>query len=460
MRARGQGILALAVAAAVVAAGLAFDRLGPRAAATAPPGEAPSGAWLCPHGGGEGWRTVLSLANPGDVEVTVRITALGSASPKEPSTFTVPAGSEVRQDVPSTDRGAGTFVEYFGGWIAAGWTSVAGGKDLGVDAEPCAPRASRLWYAVDNTTQRGQDAYLVIMNPFAAAAVFDVALFTTDRAPIRDSDLTDVSLRAHRSVALKLNPFVADEEAVTAEIRVTSGRAAIASLGLTEGRGVRSALAWPGTVTQAFLPVASSASGQAQITVTVPGDAGAIFDATLFSNQPVKPVVGLVGTSQDPKTARVYPLITNGASAAYVQAKDAGQIVAALRSVGVGGDTAATGGATSTAVGWVVTPTVVGSHGTPRLVIVNPAAEPVEVVLHLLPADGAAPAADVTLTVPAMSSLEAPQEFLASAHGSSVLVSSQGGGIVAMGASTSLLPNHVSGFALAMGLPVPSSPAA
>ena len=197
--------------------------------------------------------------NPGQTDVTVRITTLSSKAPKDPTILTLPAGSELRQDTAGRDRGAATFVEYFGGWIAAGWTSVAGGADRGAAAEPCAPHASEIWYAADNTTQLGQDAYVVIMNPFAVPAVFDVALFTTDRAPIRDSDLTDVSLRPHRSVAVRLNPYVADEEAVTAEVDVTSGRAAVASLGVTKGRGVRSALAWPGTATQAFLPVVAGA---------------------------------------------------------------------------------------------------------------------------------------------------------------------------------------------------------
>ena len=322
MRARGQGVLTLAVVAAVLAAGIAFDRLGPKAAGAAQPGLAPSGAWFCPHGGGAGWRTELDLVNPGPTDATVRITTLGTGAPTQPSTLTLPAGSEVRQDASGRDRGAATFVEYFGGWIAAAWTSVAGGKDVGAAAEPCAPRASQVWYAADNTTQLGQDAYLVVMNPFAATAVFDVALFTTDRAPIRDSDLSDVSLRPHRSVAIRLNPYVADEEAVTAEVNVTSGRAAVASLGVTKGRGVRSALAWSGTATQAFLPVAAG-SGQSQIAVSVPGTVGVAFEVTLLSDQPVKPVEGLAGASQDPQTARVYPLITNGPSAAFVQTQGA-----------------------------------------------------------------------------------------------------------------------------------------
>ena len=52
---------------------------------------------------------------------------------------------------------------------------------------PARRSASHTWYATDNTTEQGQDAYLVVMNPFDAQAVFDVVLYTQDRAPIRSS---------------------------------------------------------------------------------------------------------------------------------------------------------------------------------------------------------------------------------------------------------------------------------
>jgi hypothetical protein len=104
-----------------------------------------------------------------------------------------------------------------------------------------------------------------------------------------------------------------------------------------------------------------------------------------------------------------------------------------------------------------VTPTVVGSHGTPGLVLVNPGTEAVDVTLHLLAPDGSTAAGDVTVTVPAKASLLAPPGFLASASGASVRVFSAGGGIVAMGASTSALPDSPAAYALAMGVPMPTS---
>src|SRR6266511_5792950 len=90
---------------------------------------APSGAWYCPHGGGPaGWSANLSITNPGDREVAVRVrdmTKKGSADPRD---LTVPPRTRISVNVPSYHREASTEVEYFGGWVAAGWVAVATGE--------------------------------------------------------------------------------------------------------------------------------------------------------------------------------------------------------------------------------------------------------------------------------------------------------------------------------------------
>ena len=72
--------------------------------------------------------------------------------------------------------------------------------------------------------------------------------------------------------------------------------------------------------------------------------------------------------------------------------------------------------------------------------LVNPGGAPVEVTLHVLAPDGVTAPADVSVTVPAKSTVQAPPGLLASAPGASVVVTSQGGGILAMGDAASLLP--------------------
>ena len=72
MRARGQSFLTLMLAALLALGGAAFARLGPKEPAPAPEGSAESGAWLCPHGGGNGYEGTVFLANPGASDVSTR----------------------------------------------------------------------------------------------------------------------------------------------------------------------------------------------------------------------------------------------------------------------------------------------------------------------------------------------------------------------------------------------------
>ena len=455
MRARGQGLLAVAVVALVVLAGIVARRVGPNEAPQAHVGSAPSGAWLCPHGGGEDWTAALYLENPGDTPVQARVSPLGSGNRSAPSrTVTVAAGSELRLDVPADERGASTYVEYFGGWIGAGWVTRGGAGELGIGAEPCAPQAARTWYTADNITRKGQDAFLVVMNPFAADAIFDVALYTARRAPIRDSDWTDITLKAHRSVALLINKHALDEEVVAAGVEVASGRVAVASLGVTRSGGIRSSLGWPGTATRALLPV-SNGSGQSQVVIAVPGELGVQLGASALSKKGPGAVQGLLAQALEPQHVRVYPVSTDGPSAIDVRTLKGGRIAAALRSLGVGNDSAATSGTPVLASRWVVTPTVGGEPALPGMVLANPGEDPVEVSLHLLPRKGQSPADDAVLTIPAASTLGVPVDFLASAPDAGVLVSTDGPGIVAMGSSTSLGVEAKSVYALAMGIALP-----
>jgi hypothetical protein len=458
MRARGQGFLAFGVAAVAVMTGIAFTQLGPKVPPQATPGTAPSGGWLCPHGGGKSWEATIYLANPGTADVTARVTSMSSDGAEPPVSVTVPAGGEVVQPVAAGDASSSTFVEYFGGWIAAGWLTHGGEGAFGAAAEPCAPQASRTWYAADNTTQQGQVADLVIMNPFGTDAVFDVVLYTAGRgAPIRDSHWSDLTVKPYHSLSLRLNEKAVGEEALTAEVDVSTGRVAVASVGINARGGVRSSLGRPQAGLTTYLPVGGGA-GQAQLAVTVPGDRGATFGGTLFSEDGPRPLAGLVGASQEPQTAKVYPLITGGPSVATVLSQDETEIVAALRASGLGNDPGATSGVALPSASWVVTPTVAGEPSRPGLVLMNPGSDPVDVTLHLLAPKGATPAVDVTLTIPAATAVGAPAAFLASAPTASVEVTTAQGEVVALGASSSLGAKGVADYALAMGVPVPPAP--
>jgi len=443
----------------VIGGGFALQRgLGQRLPEVAASGTARSGAWFCPHGGGtKEWKATLYLSNPGVDPVTARITSLVGRKPSTTQGVTVPPQTTVGVTVPAIGREASTYVEYFGGWVAAGWVAQGGGGEIGVGAEPCAPSAARTWYAPDGTTEQGQDAYLIVMNPFAVDAVFNVVLLTPKRAPIRNAKLTDRVLQPGRSVAFRLNAYAEGDPAVGAEVDVSLGRVAVSSLGISRDGGIRSVIGSTGATLQVDLPAGATA-GQSTLAVMVPGDAPLRFGATLISGEAPVPAGGLTESDQNPTSADAYPITISGASSTDVLAQGSTAFAATQRSIGVGNDDAATGGAASAASGWVVLPAIAGEPARPGLVLVDPGNASVTVTLHALVPQGQTRPPDVTVTIAAGSVVQAPSAFLALVNRAAIEVRSEGGDVIAMAASTSLGVKGLSTYALAMGVAVPARP--
>jgi hypothetical protein len=450
-------MLAVAVLVVVVSGGFALQRVvGPRAPGVASPSTTSSGAWFCPHGGGpKEWKATLFLANPGDAAVAARITTISAGKQRKPRAVTVPPQATVSVPLPAKGREASTFVEYFDGWVAASWVTQGGGGEIGVGAEPCAPATSPTWFAPDGTTQQGEDAYLVVMNPFAVDAVFDVVLLTPKRAPIRSSELTDHVLRPGRSVAFRLNAYDEGDPAVGAEVDVSLGRVAVSSMGVTRDGGIRSVIGAVQTGSQAYLPLGGGA-GQATVDVMVPGEAQLDFGATLRSGGSPVPAGGLTEASQNPTSAKPYPVTFSGPSSVDVVAQGDGSFSAALRSVGVGNDGGATGGAQAPASDWVVLPAIAGEPARPRIVVANPGNTSVTVTIHALVSPGDTPTPDTTMTIPAGTVGQVPPGFLERLHDSAIEIRAAGGDILALAACTSLGVKGLSTYALAMGVAVPT----
>ena len=456
-RGRGQGLFAVAVLVVVVGGGFALQRgVGVRPPRQAPAGTSSSGAWFCPHGGGpKQWKATLFLANPGDAAVVVRVTSISAKKPGNPDVVTVAPQATVSVPVPAKGREASTYVEYFGGWVAASWVTQGGGGEIGVGAEPCAPATAPTWFAPDGTTEQGEDAYLVVMNPFAVDAVFDVVLLTPKRAPIRSSELTDRVLRPGKSVAFRLNAFDEGDPAVGAEVDVSLGRVAVSSMGITRDGGIRDVIGSVRTGSQAYLPVGGGA-GQSTMDLMVPGEEQLDFGATLVSGGTPVPAGGLTEASQNPASAKPYPVTFSGPSSVGMVAQADGSFAASLRSVGVGNDDGATGGAPAPASDWVVLPAIAGDPARPRIVLVNPGTTSVTLTLHALVSEGDAPTPDATVSIPAGSVGQVPPGFLEGLHNSAIEIRSSGGDILALAASTSLGVKGLSTYALAMGVAIPS----
>jgi len=440
----------------VLIAGAAYAQreLAPRSFEQADRRES-SGAWFCPHGGGpEGWDVQLQIANPGTETATIRVRSLGQDKPGEPETMQVEPGAFVRVPVSGDGRGSASVVEWFGQWVGVGWLAHAGGKESGVAAEPCAPAAGDRWLLPDGVTETENDeAYLVVMNPFAREAVFSVTLLGR-REPVQHSSTTDVGLKPFRSTAFRLGQILSGEPTVAAIVDVSVGRVAAASLGVTASGGIRSALGYLGTPPADLTFPGGDDTGQTQLPVmnaspTQNGERASVDGDILGEGQTPQAFAGLAESSLPPMSARTFPATTSVPSSIRLGVSGDG-MAAVRRTFGTVSDQAAVTGA-EPASSWVVLPTVAGSPSHPGLVLANPGTEPAEVTLSFLTPG---PDQQVTVTVQPQSTATAPESFLSVAPEVGVLATASSGTFVAASASYSLGIEGFAGYAVALGIPI------
>jgi hypothetical protein len=459
-RAPRQAVAAAATVLVVAAALLLLDRVGTRAPAAAEGGAAPSGAWICPHGGGPDWEVSLFLANPGPTAVTARITGLSDRAPEVATTVEVPPGATARVPAVAEARGSATYVEYFGGWIGAGWAATSGSAAEALAAEPCASEASRRWFVPDGTTEQHEDAYVIVTNPFDVPAVLDVAIHSPDRAPVRDSEWTDLVVRPRRSIALHLNRKVEGEVVVAAAIEVSVGRVVAASLGISDGTGIRGALGSTSTSSGAVLPEIHG-SGQAELIVLSVEDETVRFGATALSADLPRPAGGLTEQDHRALAARAYPVqVGAGPTAIRPFTLDDGMVVTALRVRGPRDDLGATAGATTPATSWIVFPASSGSTAEPALMLANDGEAAAVATLEILPREGDTAAGPITVDVPAHRTAAVPLGFLESAPGSAIVVRATGP-VVPLAAASAVSDERrdaAGAFALSVGVVLPQTP--
>lgn len=446
MRTRGQIAGALLALAVVVAGGMYLDDLGPRAAGGGGSATVVSGTWLCPHGGDEDRVVEIVLANPGPGPVDVRVRGLSAKGSREIRAETLGPGSQVFVRVPAEAAEASSAVEYFGGWVAAGWI----GRGGGVAAEPCLPEASSSWVVPDGTTLEGQDAFLVVMNPFEADAVVDVTLFPEEHEPVLAADLAHVLIRGQRSVSFRLNPILLGEPTVAAKVDAGVGRVAVASLGVDRDGGIRSSVGipWPGPE-RVLLPGGGDA-GQSSLVVANPGQRKVSFGATVFGLEELEGANALREAAQGAGSARTYPVVTDGPGAIEVFA-GRGALASARRTIGVGSDQGSTAGETPAAA-WVVLPTAAGRPSTARLYLANPGNVDAQVRLSFVDDREAAQ----TVTVPAGRTLGVSQDFAGLAPRAAVVAVAETGTFVPVSASSSLGKLGLSGYAVSVGIRIPA----
>jgi hypothetical protein len=457
VRSRGQVLATILVVAVVVAGAIYAERdVGARDLAAGPAGAAPSGAWFCPHGGGPGWGVTIELANPGTEPVHVRLTRLGRGKPSVAADIVLQPGQSDAVPARAEDRGSGTLVEYFGGFVAAGWVEHAGSDANGVAAEPCTPSAGDRWLLPDASTLQNDQAFVVVMNPFAATAVFSLTLYTDKSQPIRTEDWTDVVLKPFRVQAFRLNAKALGYDSVSTVVDATVGRIAASSLDLTTTGGIRSSLGYLGRAPPTVVLPAGFDQGRTVLSVLSSSPERVALEGSLLEHDASQPVAGLADSSPPGESARSFPTTTNGPSAIVLTAQGPG-VAVARRTFGVVSDQGSTIGAVPSAA-WVILPTVAGSPNHPGLVLANPGTEPAKLTLTYLPGleAGSIPG-PVTVTVPPGRAIQGPSDFIVAAPESAILAIASSGTFVPAGASYSLGREGSAAYAVALGVPIPQA---
>jgi hypothetical protein len=345
-------------------------------------------------------------------------------------------------------------VEWFDQWVAVGWVSHAGGEEGGVAAEPCAPAAGNRWLLPDGTSEREeQDDVLVIMNPFARAAVFSVTLLSERRDPVQHSELTDVELKPYRSRTIRLDRWVDGERTVASLIDVSVGRVAAATLGVNALGGIRSSIGYLGQPPDVLVLPGGDDAGRTDLAVMSIAEARVQIGGQLLGAEAEieQPLAGLADSAPPSLSGRTFLATTAGPTSVLLSAEGPG-IAAARRTFGVSADQASTPG-TGPAAAWLVLPAIFGEPAHPGVVLTNPAAVAVEVTLsRLAPATGS-----TTVTVPPRSTVLAPESFVAEAPGASLLAVAADGTFAAASASYSRGREGFATYAVALGIPIPEA---
>lgn len=455
MKGRGQALAAVLIVVLVAAGGAYLQReVGPRAAGSGPPGGAPSAAWFCPHGGGTGWTVSLAVANPGRKSVPIRVRTLGQGKPTSAEDYIVEGESELLIPVSADSRESSSIVEYFGGWVAAGWVAHAGGGERGTGAEPCMPDAGTKWLLPGGSTVEHEDSYVVVMNPFASDAVFSATLLS-EKPAVSTAGLTNVELKPYRSVALHLNKTVLGSTTVSAELDVKVGRVAAAMLGVSDLGGVQSTDGILGGLpARAILPGGFD-QGRTELAVTNTTPGSVTLGGSLLQSDGDQPLGSLAGSSSPPGSAQTYPITTNGPST--IDLRPSAPVAVSRRTYGVVSDSGSTAGASAPAPAWVILPAVAGEPSHPGLVLADPGDEPADVTLSFLSSGAQSPTAAITITVPARRTVAVPEDWIGSEPVAAVLAVASSGTFVPAAASYSLGRDGYATYAVSLGVPIPDA---
>ncbi len=433
---RGRVVAILALVAVVTVSGFLLDRKGPKAAAVGPIANVPTGAWFCPHGGMGGARGWVIITNPGREDVTARITTFGKNGVRALSSVSVPADQQVYREVPASEAGASTAVEYFGGWVGAA-AVVEGGTQSkpGLAGERCVPSSRRNWFLPDQPTGRDETAYAVVMNPFSTPAQFNVVI-RTERRTINPSSLTPYVLPPRTSAAIKLNEYALEtpgQTTVTTQVVQKVGRVVAGSFAVTAG-SLRAEVGLPALELRWVVPGTDKADS-GELSLMNPGKARTDVTVIRQGSRVQEVLSGEGGLSLAPGSVSTFMAERLSGAGLLVQSTNRGRIATAAVLSGPGEDTATMDGTNSPSREWLVLPTLPAEGGQGVLILQNPGRAPVDVSIRAIGANGTLelPGAGMR-TIPAGRTVIVPLQTVSGVPVSAI-VAAKDGTFVAAGAS-------------------------
>jgi hypothetical protein len=363
-------------------------------------------------------------------------------------TVSLSAGQEIRRQVPATDEAAATEIEFFGGWVGAATIVRPESGAPGLAALACAPGPRRTWYLPDELTTPDRTSFVVVMNPFAELAEFDV-VFRTENRTVSPGSLTPFVLRPHRALALRINSFVLQtpgEDSMTATVVTHIGRVIAGSLGRSPG-GIRAEVGVPGPERNWVLPAAGYEG--ASLTLMNPSDVRA--DLSVVAQGPKRQtlVSSVEGLSVAPASVATIP-IEGVANAGILTSTTNGRaFVAALRLVGPNGDPAQLVGTADPSRRWLVLPATPPDAGRSTLVVQNSGQEVAHLTITLLGSGGPVP------TPPRLASLDvAPGRTLSFPIPASSGIAPSVVVVASSPVVAGMVGTIASGYAVTLGLPM------
>jgi hypothetical protein len=434
----------------IVLSGTLLTRAGTSLPAPAPPGAAvASGSWFCPHGGGSGWKGWIAVLNPGKAPVQVRTTTFDAGGPALVRTFSLGPSREVYRSVPVNDPASATQVEFFGGWVAAGAIVRSEGSNADVAAERCVDGYGRTWAMPDATTATGEQAAVVVMNPYASAAEFNVVIRTDQPRTVRPGQLTPVVLDPHRSTSIPINPWALEgpnEHTVTVEVVPVFGRVIAGSL-VVSPDGVR-AEAGVSVPSSRWVTPAAGYGSSARMEVLNAGRRAARLTVVAEGPEAANTLPDVTGATVAAQSAATFDA---GAAADAGMHVDTGRapVAIALRLSGKNGGEATTTGWAQVGIRWAVPPALPSTGGSALLLLQNPERRAAAVRITWIGLEGSVGAAK-TITIPSARTVSV--DIPDAAVPLFALVEATDGSVVAATAAQSI---GTTAFAATSGIPLP-----